>query len=318
MDIELREKMDELKGKYGQVEGLTVEKFNRIVRLINLEFQSISGVPKFIISRSIYTKLNSDEIDTIRVIIRPTIQYKLTIHENKELVILKNTSNIFNVLIDSIYSWIIRYYELLEYENILEMFNNEILKILQDIKSPYTVIFKNGKLIESVSDNSIIIGLTLENIKKLKELDLFSKDTYWSEKYRDKLRKIFKSCNMPYDLIKSKNDFTDNLGIYTRKSIYKVIRKTVNRKIENVRVGIGFIETDTYFAIIEKKAVTSKEIEKYVKDNILILDNKQASIKEKNKCQNKIVVSFVLSPLDKKTGILLNLNLNEIGVNENV
>ena len=53
-------------------------------------------------------------------------------------------------------------------------------------------------------------------------------------------------------IVKIKSDFTKELNIYSRKSINKLLRKFVSRKIDFVRVGVGYAENENSFALIER------------------------------------------------------------------
>ena len=49
------------------------------------------------------------------------------------------------------------------------------------------------------------------------------------------------------------------MGIYNRKSINKLLRKIVNRNINFVRVGLGYLENENSFCLIEKIPISEKD-----------------------------------------------------------
>ena len=99
--------------------------------------------------------------------------------------------------------------------------------------------------------------------------------------------------------------------IYNRKSINKLLRKIVNRNINFVRVGLGYLENENSFCLIEKIPISEKDSKNLDLDEVLLIDNENPTIIEKKKGLNKIVIKYKLSPFEKKTNVLLDISLRE-------
>ena len=125
------------------------------------------------------------------------------------------------------------------------------------------------------------------------------------------MENILKDCNRPYDIVKIKSDFTKELNIYSRKSINKLLRKFVSRKIDFVRVGVGYAENENSFALIERVAMTPEEVSNLDIDEIILMDNDKPTTIEKKQGLTKIVTRHKLTPFEKKTNVMLDIPLKE-------
>ena len=173
------------------------------------------------------------------------------------------------------------------------------------------IYFSLGEGITDISDDSVTLGLDMETIFNIPRLGFFIEDEYWRLKYIKNFVNILKDCNRPYDIVKIKSDFTKELNIYSRKSINKLLRKFVSRKIDFVRVGVGYAENENSFALIERVAMTPEEVSNLDIDEIILMDNDKPTTIEKKKGLTKIVTRYKLTPFEKKTNVMLDIPLKE-------
>ena len=313
---EINQEIDKIVEKYENISLSSVKdekEIKEILKHIQLDFEVIPYIPEFIMTTTLL--YNSEEDNTMfargEFIIRPSANYTLTIKKlNKSFTII-NDEDLIKVFVNEVAEWLKSYscYIVLE-KNIIEL-NFEINKLLKEIEYPYDISFTLGEGIMDIDDNSIVLGLSLETIFNIHKLGLFSEDDYWKQKYVEKLLLVLKECNRPYDIVKVKSDITNELGIYQRKSIHKLLRKIVKRNIDFVRVGIGYVETDDLFAIIEKIPITKEEVRKYKGNDCLIIDNDEPIKIELKKNQTKIVIKYKLMPFEKKTNVLIDTPIKE-------
>lgn len=307
----IKEEFQYLKEKYNNRYEKDSIKINHILDNIVLEFTTNLNVPIFILTSTLYQNNNTGIVEYGKFVIRPNSKYELEFRDMKYSFVIVNNDLFFVNLIDSIIDWVIEYIESRKLGVNLEAFNLEISKVLSDLDYPFIIKFTLGSGILDISDNFIEIGLSTDVIKKLPDIGLFSDDEYWKNKYIEKFINVLKECNRPYDIIKIKSDITNELGIYNRKSINRIIRKFVSRKINYVRVGIGYAETENSFAILSKIPIKEEDIEKYKVEDVIIVDNDRMTKQEKKENLNKILISFKLSPFDKKTNELLDISLKD-------
>lgn len=309
---ELKEYMQNTLDKYDNLYNLDIDDINKNLNLILLDFWSIEEIPKFIVSRALYPIKNTNNMEKGKFIIRPSIDFKLNIDGIKDSFILFNNSSFYKEFIENIIAWILKYQTFLVYQYNLNRLNTEFKSILAESKCTFNIVFTIGEGVIDITDTEIILGVSKDFIEHLDNINLFSTNSYWASKYREKCVLTLKSCIRPYELLKIKSDFTEDFNIYTRKNIIKLLRKVVKRRIENVRIGEGYYESENLFTLIEKRAVSANEIEDYDLDNVIILDNVKPNMVEKKLNQTKIIVLYKLSPLEKKTGVLIEKSLKEL------
>lgn len=297
--------------KYKNIHLEDIEKVNCILDSILLEFDTYERAPKFILTRALYRNEENGVFEKGKFVIRPNIKYALKIDAMKNSFILINNEEFFVNFIQNILNWINSYNLFVTLEYNLNSFNFEIDNILKSIDYPYDIKFTLGEGIVDICDNSIILGLDMGTILNLKNQSIFSEDAYWRNRYIENFISVLKECNRPYDIIKVKSDITYELGIYNRKSINKLLRKIVNRNINFVRVGLGYLENENSFCLIEKIPISEKDSKNLDLDEVLLIDNENPTIIEKKKGLNKIVIKYKLSPFEKKTNVLLDISLRE-------
>lgn len=309
---ELKEYMQNTLDKYDNLYNLDIDDINKNLNLILLDFWSIEEIPKFIVSRALYPIKNTNNMEKGKFIIRPSIDFKLNIDGIKDSFILFNNSSFYKEFVENIIAWILKYQTFLVYQYNLNRLNTEFKSILAESKCTFNIVFTIGEGVIDITDTEIILGVSKDFIEHLDNINLFSTNSYWTSKYREKCVLTLKSCIRPYELLKIKSDFTEDFNIYTRKNIIKLLRKVVKRRIENVRIGEGYYESENLFTLIEKRAVSANEIEDYDLDNVIVLDNVKPNMVEKKLNQTKIIVLYKLSPLEKKTGVLIEKPLKEL------
>lgn len=309
---ELKGYMQNTLDKYDNLYNLDIDDINKNLNLILLDFWSIEEIPKFIVSRALYPIKNTNNMEKGKFIIRPSIDFKLNIDGIKDSFILFNNSSFYKEFIENIIAWILKYQTFLIYQYNLNRLNTEFKSILAESKCTFNIVFTIGEGVIDITDTEIVLGVSKDFIEHLDNINLFSTNSYWASKYREKCVLALKSCIRPYELLKIKSDFTEDFNIYTRKNIIKLLRKVVKRRIENVRIGEGYYESENLFTLIEKRAVSANEIEDYDLENVIVLDNVKPNMVEKKLNQTKIIVLYKLSPLEKKTGVFIEKPLKEL------
>lgn len=303
--------IDNLKEKYCNLYSSDVEILNNLLDLLILDVNVLESMPKVVISRAIYENDKTGKIEKAQFVIRPTIKFNLNIKDMKTTVVLFESDQFFNALLDNIISWREEYefYSILEHN--LTMLNKKMVDILKDSDFPYMISFSLGEGITDISDKNIELGLAMDKILDIPNMGFFIEDEYWSSRYIEKFLNTLKECNRPYDIVKVKSEITKELGVYNRRSIVNLIRKVVSRSAEHVRVGIGYIDTDEYFAVIEKIAISEYDVFNYNLDEVILIDNENATVAEKKKGLNKIIIRYKLMPFEKQTSALVDKNIKE-------
>lgn len=306
-----KDSLDIFMESYNNLYLQDLDKVNIEIDKILLFINSLGMEPKFVLNRALYEN-DKGIFEKGKFVIRPTVGYLIEGCEKKNYsFILVNDNYFFLNFIENIINWISEYNVNLNlYEN-LDKLNKFFEEILSDMQFPYNISFGIGNDIIDIDDESIILGIKKEILLEIDNLPFFSEDTFWKESYIEGIKNTLKECNRPYDIVKIKSKFTYDMGIYNRRSIYKLLRQIVKRNIKYVRIGVGYMENSDYFAVIEKKAVTVKELEEMDISNCIVEDNVSKTKIEEKDLKDKIVWSFKLNPFEKKTNLLYETELKE-------
>lgn len=308
---ELVNKFNDIYIKYQNLDSKNLDKVNNILDRIILDFNMSKDCPNIILTRALYEDEKSKEFKKGKFVIRPTIAYNLKIIDIKNSFVIINDKDFFKVFIDYIVNWVESYTFYFKLSKNLEKLNSLISDILLDCNFPYSISFTIGNGICDISDDNICLGLNEDIVLNIEDLPFFSEDESWKQIYINKFINVLKECNRPYDIVKIKSDITKDLNIYNRKSINKLLRKFVSRNINYVRVGVGYVESEDTFALIERKAISLEEIKDYDLNSVIISDNLNPTLLEKKKNLVKIVTKYKLMPFEKKTNILIDMNIKD-------
>ena len=308
---EIKERLSYIIETYKNKDSDNIEDVNNILDRVILDFDTSDICPDFILTRALYIDEDTGNFQRGKFVIRPTVKYNLAIKDVKFSFTIINSPNFFKEFIEHIIDWVVDYTIYLELEKNLKQLNTCVFEILKDIDFPYMIYFSLGEGITDISDDSVTLGLDMETIFNIPRLGFFIEDEYWRLKYIKNFVNILKDCNRPYDIVKIKSDFTKELNIYSRKSINKLLRKFVSRKIDFVRVGVGYAENENSFALIERVAMTPEEVSNLDIDEIILMDNDKPTTIEKKKGLTKIVTRYKLTPFEKKTNVMLDIPLKE-------
>ena len=307
----IKEKLEGLTAQYIDMDSTNLDEVNKILDRIVLDFDTSKISPDIILTRALYEDEKDGSFQKGKFVIRPTIKYNLSILDIKSSFVLINNKDFFKNFIDNLIDWVITYTFYSELQDKLLKLNTFIFDLLNSVSFPYVISFSLGEGITDISDDSIELGLSSETIADIDKLGFFSDDEQWRMKYIEKFMNVLKECNRPYDIVKIKSDITKELNIYSRKSINKLLRKFVSRKIDYVRVGVGYAEDENSFALIERVAVTPADVENYDIDSIILMDNENPTSIEKKKGLTKIITKYKLMPFEKKTNILIDIELKD-------
>lgn len=296
---EAREKVQSLLGNF-KFTGV-VNEVNDILEEIRYKLQIVGNAPDYVLTRAIYEDDNGKVISA-KFTVRPASKYALEIADCKKSFTINACEDFFDKFIEEMANWFDEYLVLVKYNANIGELNTVVVEVIEANEIPYDVKFTLGEGIIDASDNHVVIGLSTEVVEDLASLPLFDKSLEVRvESYKAAIAELLKQCDRPYEIVKQKTLVTKNLGIYSRRAVNKLIRVFVNRNIDHVRTGVGYVETDEYFAVVEKTAVTENDLETIDTTNVLIIDNANASSVEKKAGETKIVVGFRIAPFNKET-----------------
>lgn len=293
---EAQQTLASLEGKYVLAEGTDVADANDMLEKVIFSLNIHEGAPKYVLTRAMYPE--KGPLEEARFVVRPASNAALGVSKMKRMFTLLADEKFFDKFIKEMAIWFdeYAYYAKLD-ENVKEL-NEKVSALATEAEIPFDVRFTVGTGVDDVSDDSITIGLATDTVLDLSTLPLFDENFEGRvEKYNEMIVDTLRACAKPWDIFKTKTTFTKDLGICSRRSVIKLIRKVVNRNLKFVRVGTGYVDADNYFAVISKTAVTPEEAE--VLEGALIVDNDAISKIESKTGKTKIAIEFKVSPIDE-------------------
>lgn len=210
-------------------------------------------------------------------------------------------------------------FKVAEVFELLKAVADTVIKTAKSIKlESRKVSFGLGEGFLDVSEEYAVIGLSDDVIKDLSDLALFDQVAERVEAYIMELINAIFCYDQPYGIVKVKPDVSSvpkELGIYSVKALHTLLKEYAHRPIDSskARIGVSYYEDDDIFAVIEKTAMSEREIEEIVKnDEDEFLENTDPTVEEKRKGKTKIKVSFKIKPYDKKSGNYVDVKLENI------
>lgn len=309
--VEAQEKLASLKGKHAFPEDGDITQVNNELENVLFALQLHSGAPKYVLTRALYpTEDGGNVLQSARFVVRPSVQDALEVDELRKTFQINAGADFFDNFIQEMAHWFDTYQYHKQLQVNVDALNEAVAEVVEAHEIPFSVKFSYGSGLLDASDNHVVVGLSEEVITNLSTLPLFDENMESRrEGYKERIAELLKECVKPYEIVKVKNLVTKDLDIYSRRSINKLIREFVNRKIEFVRLGTGYVETDEYFAVVDKVAVTEEELAEMDLTNAVVTDNVKASSKEKAEGKTKIVATYRIAPFSKEEGTPVEVDL---------
>lgn len=310
---EARTKLAQLHGKHAFPETGNINEVNDILEKVLFDLQLHGAAPKYVITRALYDNGDGVTLQSARFVVRPAVSHELQVDELKKTFVINADENFFDVFVDEMAEFFDTYQYFAQLQANVNALNGVVAEVVEENEIPFSVVFSFGEGLLDASDNHVVVGLSAEVIEGLAGLPLFDEVVESRvEGYREAIAETLKEITRPFEIVKVKSQVTKDLGIYSRRALNKLMRQFVNRKVKFVRTGIGYVETDEIFAIVEKVAVTDEELAEIDTTNAEVVDNDKVSSKEKAAGKNKVVVTYRVSPFNKETGVPENVALIDV------
>ena len=269
-------------------------------KTILTEFYNSGANMDVVITPTYYT--NSDgSLDSVRYTVRPSAKARCTVESLKTSFVISADEHFYASFISNFADWFDKYKDTCYLYDNLEELQIVFSEALERAEVDYTVALDIGEGIIDVTDNSIVLGITPSVIQSLSQFEFYNPVVeVRRENFINVIVDTLKVCVRPIDLVKQNNYIFKGLGIFSRKSVVKLIRKNVTRKLSYTRVGYGYISTKDYFAVVDKIAVTDDEV-KAIKEkdaNAYIISNENSTKAEREAGKNNIYIRYRVSPFD--------------------
>lgn len=307
---EAQAKLSEIKGRFQLNQGAQVAEVNDILEKVIFALNVYEVAPKFVLTRALYD--DKGVLVNARFVVRPSAKHTLKVRDMKKTFAVNAGPDFFDKFIQNMAEWFDEYARFARLESNVTELNAVVAKVVEENEIPFAVEFSLGDGLVDVTDSSVVVGLHEDVVMKLGTLPLFDENVESRQiAYKAKIAETLKECVRPYDIVKTKSQVTKDLDIYSRRAVVKLIRQIVNRKAEYVREGIGYVETAETFAVVEKVTAT-EEAAAQVDAEAFVMSNNNMTASDKKKGENKLIVTFRVSPFNKETGVPVQVGLADL------
>lgn len=254
--------------------------------------------PAYVLKSNFYTA-KDNAVERIDFRIRPSSKAKCQANSLKTSFTVFSSEGMYREIAKQLAQWIDTYYDMLLLQDNLDMLQDVFDEAAAEAELKFTIKLTAGSGIMDISDKSITLGISENTIMNFSNLNCFKTvlESY-AIRYKSDLKTVLMQLSVPQDIVKANNYITKELGIFTRKSPKKLIRENVTRHIAYVREGVGYVDTENYFALIGKYAITEEQATNILAQDAsaYIVPNANPTTTEKADGKTKIYVTYKLSP----------------------
>lgn len=308
-----QEVLKQLIGKYKfSEEGVLRDDVNNVLEKVIFDLNLHEEAPLNVITRALYEDEETGKLTHAKFTVRPSSKCALKVDDCKHSFRIVAGANFYDTFIMEMAKWFDNYAYLTLIESNLNELNAKMDSIITANNLDMKIEFTLGDGIVDATDKYLKAGIGVDVVQNLNTLPLF--DTVTEEReiaYSNQIVDTLKELNRPYELLKTKSLLTKDLGLYTRRTVFKMLRDFTNRKLEFVRTGVGYIDDGDTFALVSKVAVRECDIPEDLKGKIVtpIVD---ATAKEKKAGLTHIISSYKVSPFNKEDGTPVEFALADI------
>lgn len=304
------EGIHELIGDVGVLENKNdLDEVSKKIDSLADTLKRVTWLPRFSLTKTFYIDEETGNIDKAVFLIRPTKDENFGLDLRKRFTLIVD-EDFYKNFLNELIEWFETYefnYRLME--NVKEL-NNIVASIVEENNIKFKFEFTVGEGVYELTDTSIVVGIPVDVVMNFDSLPLFDENfESRREGYKNLLTDLLLSCVRPYDLVRTPNRVTKDLGIFTLKSMHRLLRQIVTRRIDVVRVGVGYYDDGENFAVISKVPVPDNY--KEIGEDELIIENSNPSAKESEEGLGKLLVKYVVKPFNKKTGDPVDISLSE-------
>ena len=307
-----RTALEGFKGRYTYSPEQTTEEVGAIIEKVKDSLPAYGAGARFVFIRMFYSKPgNADVLDHATFSVRPTRGYALSLDANEKFT-LNFVPSFYDDLLEKMIQWLDNYEYTRKLEHNLNYLNGLFAKAVAQRDENFKIEFTLGEGLVDARDDYALIGISEKVIidelsstnpnNGIKRIAQMKADAFYNQ-IVDTVAQIDK----PYELLKVDSSVTKNFGIYSRKSLRKLMRNFVSRKMTFVHLGTGYYENASSFAVIDKTPVTPEQEASFVANlqdkgvEYVVIDNENPTKNDTKRGWTRIVVSYRVSPFVKST-----------------
>lgn len=207
------------------IKGVT-EKIEEVIR----ESKTIVGVPDYITIITAHT-VDGETADEFKITFKSRVKDTINGDNLKASTVIGCTNVMKTLLINFIADWVDNYQLTYKAQYNAKVLTDVVAPMCGDIKVAFTY---SDLPIVSMTNNSVVLGLSAEVLASLGTFNIFSKVEYVRGVARESLMATLQSLSTPYEILTVKSGVLKALDVTTRVGVAKLLRKAYRKNIKGM------------------------------------------------------------------------------------
>lgn len=211
------------------------EKVSELTRAVIDESKMITSVPDYLSVITLRLSEDSAEVDSVKITLKTRSKDVIYNDNLKVSTIIPYNSSYKEMLVNFVTEWVDSY--LVAYK--AQVNADALSAVTLGLSGAVKVSFAYSDLtIVSMTNKSIVLGLSAEALAYVPNLEIFSDVEYVSSTAKEMLGVALQTIEAPYEVLTSKNRTLKELGIYTRVGVAKLLKRTYKKNINTAAASI--------------------------------------------------------------------------------
>lgn len=198
-------------------------KVNQIIE----EVRVLPGVPDFTTVLTTHSD-EDDTVESIKLTIKTRKSDRIAGNNLRETAVIPFRDDFKELVINFIAKWVDEYNMIKKAQQNID----ELNELVEPMCGAVKISFAFGhNIVESITNDSIVLGLDAYDASKIPTLDLFDSIDSIRNFRRGQFEEFIQSFTKPHDVIKSKNYVLQAFDLYTRSNVSSVLKRTYKKTI---------------------------------------------------------------------------------------
>ena len=208
-----------------------VEKTNAVIG----ESRLMADVPDYLSVITLHYDTDGTSVDSVKLTLKTRVRDAINDDNLKISTIIPYNDSYKETLVNFVARWVDSYFVAFKAQSNAEALNEVIAPLCGEIKVSFAY---SDLVIVSMTNDSVVLGLSAEALAYATELDIFSSIAYVSSKAREVLGASLQTLTTPYEVLTTKNRILKQLGVYTRVGVSKLLKKTYKKNISTAAAAL--------------------------------------------------------------------------------
>ena len=287
----------------------SVESVKTAINYIVSKVKLCNGVPRFNFHDVVYASDTDNTFKYAKCVIK--LSKMAGSDDLRRHSFCVSAENFVSKLVTEIQDWVTNTKRYSMARSNLEELNAAVAGCVAKTDCNFAIRFVPSDLpVKSVSDKEVVFGVDMQHAINVAKLDLFSADENVKSLYEGAVEDSLAGFT-PVRYIKSKSILLRDLGALNGFGVKRLIRNNVKYKVQYVTNGLGYIEKDHIFALIECCTCDVDDVDSHM-EKLAAKTGNDVCVMESSKDGKKRLLSYVLRPFDESTLISQDISIENI------